>query len=107
MLEQDRRTLAPAGSRGAVQRMHADLVVGECVHVRSVLDEQESRFGPVEEGRIVEGGEVVARTGLRQRRICSEKLSQAGDVSERGSLEDVELCGLRQPAGSVVVATVE
>ena len=87
--------------------MHADLVVGEAVDICPVLEEQLSRVGPGEEGRVVEGGEVVVRTRLRQRRIGSQELSQTGDISERRGLEDVELCGLRQPARGLVVSAVE
>src|SRR6266567_7088959 len=89
VFEQDRRDFALAGRRGAVERMHSELVVGERVHVRVVLDEQQSRLGPVEEGRVVEGGEVVVRACLRQRRVRGQQLAQALCSAERRGLEDV------------------
>ena len=81
MLQQDRGDLGPASGCGAVQWVHAEVVVGEGVHICTVLDQQESCLRPVEKGGVVERREVVVRTRLRQLRVGVEQLAQARGVS--------------------------
>src|SRR3954452_2420637 len=107
VLQQHLRDIGATGRGGAVQRVDAELVVGEGVHVGAALEEELRRLWTVEEGRVMEGGEVVARTGRCQGRFVVEQLAQPLDISERCRLEHVQLRRVGEGARRVLVAPVE
>ncbi len=89
-----------------MDREHLDLLVaGPLVDVGAVVEQQASSLGLLEKG-----GERQRREAVRGELVrvgaCRQELAEAGDVAERGRLEEVEV-GAAEPLDVLGSALVE